>query len=67
MFVGKNHRQAVDTHAETAVGRHAVAHGAQVILVERMALFVVGLIITSHFEEALLLVKWVIKFGKSVA
>ena len=37
-----------------ATGRHAVAHGAQVILVHRVAFFVLGGVIAAHFEEALL-------------
>lgn len=41
MFVGKQHGQTVDAGAEAAVGGHTVGHGAYIVLVDRVPLFIV--------------------------
>jgi hypothetical protein len=58
----QQHGQPVDAHAESTGGRHAVSHGFQVIFIHGMALFVVIIITSTHFNEALLLIEWVIQF-----
>ena len=67
MFIEQQHRQAVHTHAEAAVGGHAIAHGAQIILVERVLLRVVGVVVASHFEETLFLIERIVQLGEGVA
>ncbi len=66
-FPGEQHRQPVHSHAETALRRHAVGHGAQVILVHRVQVLVFRLEGVTHLHEARFLVERVVQLGKGVA
>src|SRR4030065_520310 len=65
--IGEQHDKTVDAHAKAAVGGHAVAHGAQVVIIHGMALFVIGSVITAHFPEAGFLVQGIVELSESVA
>ena len=65
--IRQQHHQPVHSHTEAAIRRHTIAHRPQVILVHRVAFFVVSSVIATHFQEARFLVERVVQFCKSVA
>ena len=54
-LIQQQHRQPVDAHTKPTVGRHAIPHRAEVILVERRLVVITGAESRGHFEEALFL------------
>src|SRR5207248_2877468 len=66
VIVGKHHRQAVNPHAETTIRWHAITHGSQVVLVHGIGFIITHLRANAFFDEALLLVEWIIQFAKGI-
>ena len=65
--VGEQHHQPVDAGAKAAVGRHAIAHGPQIILVDGVGLVLARLVEALHLLKARLLVQRVVQFREGVA
>ena len=66
-LIGQQHHHAIDAAAESAIGRHSVAHSFQVVLIERRGLVGFFSIEPLHVDEARLLIARVIELGESVA
>ena len=66
-LIGQQHHQAVDAAAEPAVRRHPIAHGVEIIFVQRRGLIGFVRVQSLHFHEAILLVARVIQLGEGVA
>src|SRR5215212_1729467 len=67
VFIQQQHCESVHAHAEATIWRHAIAHGAQIIFIHGVLLFILRLIIAAHFDETLFLIKRIVQFSESIA
>ena len=67
MVISQQHGQAVDAHTKAAVGRHAIGHGLEIILIHRVALFILIGIIAPHLYKTRFLVQRIVQLGEGVA
>ena len=62
MLVQEQHGKAIHAHAKAAIGWHAIAHGTQIIFIERMLLlFIIGAIagaVLGAINYELVSVRW---------
>ena len=66
-LVGEKHRQPIDSHAEASVWRHSVPHRSQIIFIDRVRLFEIGLVQTLHLFKTRLLLDRIVELGESIA
>src|SRR5690606_11889057 len=67
MLTSEHHHKPIYTQSKTTGRRHAVSQSAQVVLVHRVALFIIFGVSTSELKKAFFLIERVIKLSESVA